>query len=316
MRVMDLFGGRKRVLTPLGIIKMGKLHDVEGLVDILDKVDRPLRVHVLDQLVALSEKNRFDQMMDVGVIGKLLLVFQEGSWNERKRAALLLSSFILHQRIHRVLKHDWTMKALISQMGEADDILRKNLTYCIYEFCRRNLGHQVVYHNGIPAIVESMRSEDPDVHYWALYSMSCIASLGYQELILRTDLLPMLNRDLGSMDGEVHSLAEMLVDNIYNWRDMESEAREAPAAAEKEKRSGYEDLGVTDGYHRPGTRSQRPASGKGSKLTTQGSKVRNVKDDDVEVIMDLDEAAAEKEAPRTAYENLSEDDEDDFVIEI
>jgi len=190
MRVMDLFGGKRRVLTPLGIRKMGKLHDVEGLVDILDKVDRPLRIDVLDELVALSEKNRFDQMMDFGVIGKLLPIFQEGNWNERKRSALLLSSFILHHRIHRVLKHDWTMKALISQMKEADDILRKNLTYCIYEFCRRNLGHQVVYHNGIPALVEGMRSDDPDVHYWALFSLSCIASLGYQELILKTDILP------------------------------------------------------------------------------------------------------------------------------
>jgi len=316
MRVMDLFGGKRRVLTPLGIKRMGKLHDVDGLVDILDKVDRSLRADVLDELVNLSEKNRYDLMISGGVIGKLLPIFQGGNWNERKRAALLLSSFILHQRVPQVLKHDWTMKALISQMGEADDILRKNLTYCIYEFCRRNLGHQVVYYNGIPALVDGMRSEDPDVHYWALYSMSCIASLGYQELILKTDLLPMLNRDLGSMDGEVHSLAEMLVDNIYNWRDMESASKEIPPEPPKKKGSGYEDLGVTDGYHRPGGRANRPVSRKGSKLTSQGSKVRDVKDDDVEVIMDLDQAVEERDPPKTAFENPSEDDEDEFVIEV
>lgn len=313
MRIKDIFAGKKKVLTPIGIKKMGKVHDVEGLVEILDKVDRPLRVNVLDELVKLSEKNRYDHMISAGVIGKLMPIFREGDWSERKRAALLLSSFIIHKRTANVLRHDWTVKAMISQLPEADEDLRKNIVFCLYEFCRMNMGHQVVYNDGIPALVSAMRSNDPDVHFWTLFSISCIASLGYQELILKTDLLPNLNRDLKSLDGQVHSLAEALLDDLYNWRDMETEVRESSHPGVKNKMEGYEDLGVIDGYHRPGMKGSRPRTLNDGTLTSSGSKVRDVKDDDVEMILDLD---AERTPVKPAVIYTNEDDaEDEFEIE-
>lgn len=314
MRIKDLFAGKRKVLTPLGIKKMGKVHDVEGLVEALDHVDRTLRIYVLEELVTLSEKSRYDRMIDGGVIGKLMPIFSDGDWKERKRAALLLSSFIIHKRIHRVLRHDWTMEVLISQLPDADEGLRKNLVYCIYEFCRNNMGHQVVYNNGIQALAGTMSSEDPDVHYWALYSLSCIASLGYQELILQTNLLPYLNMVLRSLDGEVYSLAEVLLDGLYNWKDMESEPEEVSAIPSKNKKDGYEELGVIDGYHRPGLTGVRPKTRNGDTLTSFGSLVRNVKDDDIEMVLDLD---AEKVEVKPAITFRNEDEgEDEFEIEI
>lgn len=314
MRIKDIFAGHRKVLTPMGINKMGRLHDVEGLVESLDHVDRSLRANVLDELVALSEKGRYDRMIQMGVIGKLMPIFSNGDWRERKRGALLLSSFILHKRINMVLRHDWTMRALISQLPQADDVLRKNIVYCIYEFCNRGLGHQVVYNNGIQALVGALKYDDPDIHYWALYSLSCISSLGYQELILKTDLLPNLNKDLRSMDGEIYSLAEVLLDGLYNWRDKDSEMEEERTPMEKNRKEGYEELGVIDGYHRPGMKGKKPRTRKNGALTSSGRKARHVSDDDVEMVLDLDSEATEAK-PAIAYVNEDEE-EDEFEIEV
>jgi hypothetical protein len=314
MRIKDLFSGTKKVMTPMGISKMGRLHDVEGLVEALDHVERHLRANVLDELIALSEKNRFDMMIQCGVIGKLMVIFKDGNWKERKRAALLLSSFILHKRMNHVLRHDWTIKAIISELPQADDALRRNLVYCVYELCRANMGHQVVYNNGINALVGAMTTDDPDIHYWSLYSLSMISSLGYQELILKTNLLPMLNRDLSSLDGEVHSLAEVLRDGLYNWKDKDSVSEDEPGFRDVNKQQGYEDLGVIDGYQRPRMEMERPRTIEGNTLTSVGEKVRDVKDDDVEMILDID---AEPSEAKHAIEFSNEDDsEDEFELEV
>jgi hypothetical protein len=113
----------------------------------------------------------------------------------------------------------------------------------------------------------------------------------------------------------VHSLAEVLLDDLYNWRDKDSVPEQQPTHKEKNKREGYEELGVIDGYHRPGMTGSKPKTRKNGTLTSVGEAVRDVRDDEVEMVIDLDSEKTEVKDAIT-FMNIEEAEEDDFEIEI
>jgi hypothetical protein len=109
-------------------------------------------------------------------------------------------------------------------------------------------------------------------------------------------------------------MAEVLLDGLYNWRDKDSVPEDDPTFRETDKRQGYEELGVIDGYHRPDQGGQRPRTKSGKRLTSVGEKVRDVKEDDIEMILDTNSTS--DDVKKAIVFTNEDEDEDDFELEV
>jgi hypothetical protein len=340
MGLTDYLLGKKKIITYHGLKSMAQVHDVKGLVEAMDSVDENLMPHLLDFLIALSDKGRFDEMLVNGVMEKLRGILEQGIWIEKKRAAILISSFIGHRRIEYVKLFDLE-KELLGLLPTEDAELARNLTYIIAELCSAGRSDQVAANEGIDKLAVSMEITDPWVHSYVIHSMQELTLKGYEEGILKTNLLNKLREDLSHERSDIANQARLLLNDLYNWKNTGAQWGEVMSREEILEEpepippAGFESIGTKDGYSRPEYIKAPKKKKEGKKVyTSDGREVGRKEDlDTVEVRERMEMHPHMKRWEKERMEailresgitppvrksrvELDEDEDDEFVIEV
>jgi hypothetical protein len=339
MGLTDYLTGKRRMITYHGLKSMAQVHDVKGLVDAMDNVDENLMPHLLEFLIALSDKGRFDEMLVNGVMEKLRRILERGIWLEKKRAVILISAFIGYRRADYIKLFELE-RYILSLLPTDDDELTMNATYIIAELCSAGRSEMVAANGGIEKLTACMESTDPWVHSYVIHSMQELTLKGYEEAILKTNLLNKLREDLNHERSDIANQARLLLNDLYNWKNTGAQWGEVMSHEEVVEEpqpappTGFESIGTKDGYSRPET-IKVPKGRKGKKkiYTSVGREVGKKEDlDTVEVRKRMELHPHMKRWEKEQREailresgipipkkksrvQLDDEDEDDFVIE-
>jgi len=338
MGLTDYLLGKKKIITYHALKSMAQVHDAKGLVEAMEGVDDNLMPHLLDFLIMLSEKGRFDEILANGAMDRLRRILEKGPRPVKKRAVVLISTFIGHRRTDYIARFELE-RYLLELLPTDDHELARNVTYVIAELCSAGRAEQVAANEGIEKLAVSLEMTDPWVHSYIIHSMQELTKKGYQETILKTNLLNKLREDLNHEEKDIANGARLLLNDLYNWKNTgarwgevmkHEEVVEGPQTAPE---ADFESIGTTDGYSRPET-FKAPIVKKGRKklYTSDGREV--VKKEDLETVEVREPTQLQphmkrwekeqKEAimrecgppiPRKKIRVIVDDDEDDFVIE-
>ncbi len=340
MGLTDYLLGKKKIITYHGLKSMAQVHDVKGLVEAMDSADENLMPHLLEFLIQLSDKGRFDDMLVCGVMEKVRRILERGIWLEKKRAVILISTFIGNRRTDYIKLFDLE-RDILSLLPTDDDELAMNATYVIAELCSAGRTGQVAAYNGIEKLAASMETTDPWVHSYIIHSMQELTLKGHEEAILKTNLLNKLREDLGHERSDIANQARILLNDLYNWKNTGAQWGEVMSheevidEPEPAPPTGFEDIGTKDGYSRPeAMKAPKARKGKKKVYTSDGREVGKKEDlETVEVRKRTElhphmkrwekeqREAILKESGipiprRKSRVMLDDEDEDDFILEI
>jgi hypothetical protein len=342
MGLTDYLLGKKKIVTYHGLKNMAQVHDVKGLVEAMDSVDENLMPHLLEFLIVLSEKGRFDEMLVNGVMEKLRSILERGIWLEKKRAVILISTFIGHHRTDYIKLFELE-RDILALLPTDDDELAMNAAYIMAELCSAGRTEEVAANNGIEKLAASMESNDPWVHSYVIHSMQELTLRGHEEAILKTNLLTKLREDLNHERSDIANQARLLLNDLYNWKNTGAQWGEVMSHEEVVDEpqptppTGFESIGTTDGYSRPDTlKAPKAMKGKKKVYSSDGREVGMKEDLDTvdvrertelhpymkrwekehrEAILRESGIPIPKRKSKVLLDEEEDDEDDDFVIE-
>jgi hypothetical protein len=233
---------------------MTQKHDVDGLIEYIDKVNYDHIPLVLQYLTDLSESGWHDLIISHGAIPRAIELMRNGSLQQKKYAMFLIYSLISHGRSDIVIVNDHVIEAILDLLDEEEDKeLYRGVAYCMSMLNPIGGAPVFIQHGGIEKIAPLVKSDDEMTVLYTLFTLNTISSMGFQKEIIMTKVHQHIGYHM-SGNSEIETLGQMLLDDLYGWKEESFSLEESELEIIDE---GLELIGIEDGYMRPDIKKNR-----------------------------------------------------------
>jgi hypothetical protein len=194
----------------------------------------------------------------------------------------LIYSLISHGRSDIVLVNDGVIETILDLLDEEQDKeLYRGVAYCMSMLNPIGGAPVFILNNGIEKIAPLVRSDDEMTVLYTLFTLNTVSSMGFQKEILMTKVHQHIGYHM-SGNSEIESLGQMLLDDLYGWKEESFSLDESELEIIDE---GLELIGIEDRYKRPDIKKHRIEPRDGTILGYDGKAIAGR--DEKEVMIEL-----------------------------